>query len=260
MIEKILKAFRITSQGFSVDRVVADPKLNNKFLELCRKAGLHEPALVLNSTLLNARKSRRLSNYRASERTSFPNLEKYRFASEVAVRFLEMKYRVSLDQIICHPDLAKEFDETAARIAPGYTPLQYRWAALNLRKKRLLKPAPVGRLLRPKPRRLGLVSKLNVKKLPSKQGVYVFYTRKEALYVGQARDLRRRISQHLEHSDCKGLAWWFWENGFRKVFLDLYLLSSHADAEKRRALEREVIENLKPRFNLQYAKRRSNNS
>ena len=43
--------------------------------------------------------------------------------------------RSPLDQVICDPDLAQEFDNHAARLAPGYTPLEYRWAALGLRKK-----------------------------------------------------------------------------------------------------------------------------
>ena len=46
-----------------------------------------------------------------------------------------MKGHGTLDDILCDPDLAHQFDEIARSLAPGFTSLQYRWGALTLRKK-----------------------------------------------------------------------------------------------------------------------------
>jgi len=44
---------------------------------------------------------------------------------------LEKRDATTLDRIICDPERAAEFDLIAADIAPGYSSLEYRWAALS---------------------------------------------------------------------------------------------------------------------------------
>ena len=46
--------------------------------------------------------------------------DNYSFASEIAVRFIERRDQVSLDHILCDPDLADQFDNIAASICPGH--------------------------------------------------------------------------------------------------------------------------------------------
>ena len=57
--------------------------------------------------------------------------EQYLFASEIAWRQMIDGGHDSLDSILCDPFLAAQFDELAARWAPGYSPLEYRWAAIE---------------------------------------------------------------------------------------------------------------------------------
>src|SRR5262245_41527575 len=137
MKSQLVAALDAASQGYSPDRVVADPELNAVFLGECARLGLCQSPSELNRALLNLRKRGELSG-RESRRTSFDCEDDYRFSAEMAVRFLERRDGVSLDDIICSPALAAEFDTLAANIFPGLTPLQYRWAALNLRKARKL--------------------------------------------------------------------------------------------------------------------------
>lgn len=143
----ICNAFQAIAQGFSTDRVIADPDLNQPFLRECRERDLTAPDEDLNRCLLNARKANHLSDYKTTKRTSFADSDDYEFASEMAIRFLERRDQTTLDQVLCSPRLAAEFDEIAARICPGYSPLQYRWAALALRKKRRLKPEHMGHVI-----------------------------------------------------------------------------------------------------------------
>jgi hypothetical protein len=185
------RAFDAASDGYSPDRVVADPELDARFLALCRQHGLLQPDAVLNRALLNLRKGGALRGLR-SRRSSFPDEDQYRFASEMAVRFMERRDGVSLDDIIADPELAREFDALAARIVPGHTPLEYRWAALNLRKARRLKPDIVGRLLQPEAVLTFRVADLDVGSIPPRSGLYVLFTKEGVLYVGEAANLNIR--------------------------------------------------------------------
>ena len=145
MIKRIKEAFTEVRDGFSADVVIANPELNSRFLDACRERGLTESARALNQTLLNARKSSGLRGLARSRKLIVRKQDNYSFASEIAVRFIERRDQVSLDHILCDPDLADQFDNIAASICPGYTPLEYRWAALSLRKKHKLRPkSPPG--------------------------------------------------------------------------------------------------------------------
>jgi hypothetical protein len=248
----IRRVFLSVCEGYSADRVVADPVLNAKFQEGCRAAGLRESATALNLQLLNARKSRWLSGLPRSKKTSFPNEDEYRFASEVAARFLENSRGLTVDQVVCDATTAAEFDAIAERIAPGYTPLQYRWAAMNLRKARRLKPESISQVVPAVSADLGQLTALQVDSIPVEQGIYIFYSTAATLYIGEAMNLRRRISKHLDHSDNKGLAHWFWENGFSQVHLEIRVLPGSTSQRVRCALERELIVSRKPLFNVQH--------
>src|SRR5260370_37589550 len=41
----------------------------------------------------------------------------------------------SLDDLLCDPELANKLDSIASSFAPGFSPLQYRWAARTIRKR-----------------------------------------------------------------------------------------------------------------------------
>ncbi len=253
MSNKIVVAFSSICNGYSPDRVVADPSLNCQFLERCKELGIEGEAAWCNKNLLNARKAGFLKGAKCNKRTTFSNAHDYRYASEIAIRHLERKYDVTLDDIICTPFMAKEFDQIAENICPGFTALEYRWAALNLRKSSNLKPELLSHVIRPTGVSFGNVEKLDFTTLPMAQGLYIFYGAKQTLYVGEAQSLRRRIEKHLDHSDNRELARWFWENGFIDVHLELQQLPVDTSTKIRRALESELIASRHPVFNIQRA-------
>ncbi len=254
MDSKIVEVFLSVSQGYSPDRIVADPRLNANFLSECNRAGLALAKNALNKGLLNARKAGHLKGHKTSKRTSFKNEDDYLFAAEIAVRFLEKRDDVTLDDIICDPDQVKEFDKLASSLCPGYSLLQYRWAALNLRKSSKLKPELLSHVVRPVGVRLGPVSELVLSALPRTQGLYIFYGGGATLYVGEAGNLRLRLEKHLDHSDSKALARWFWEHGFSDVNLEIQELPETTTGKVRKALESELITSRHPLFNVQRPK------
>jgi site-specific DNA-methyltransferase (adenine-specific) len=243
-------AFDAACSGYSPDRVLADPELNAVFLRQCRELGLSGSPRELNRALLNLRKQGAMRGLR-SRKSSFPNQDEYRFAADIAARYLERRDGSSLDDIICDPEKAREFDVTASRIAPGFSSLEYRWAALNLRKASRLKPELLGRVVRATVVLNLPVLGLDLSRVPAQSGLYILYSSERTLYIGEAINLNSRIRKHLDHSDNKGLARWLWEQSDAQVHLELHVLPNGTSTRIRRALERELINSRHPLFNVQ---------
>lgn len=250
MLAIIREVFLEVRDGYSADRVVADPELDSRFLSLCRNKGMDSQDEELNRRLLNVRKSGSFSDIKTTRRTSFRNESDYSFASEIAIRFLERRDGVTLDQVICSPPRSLEFDEVADKICPGYTPLQYRWAALNLRKKRKLKPETLSHICSPLDVIISKAGTINSDDIPAKQGLYIFFDSNNVLYVGESLNLRSRLKKHLDHSDNKGLAHWIWDHGDDDLNIEIQVLPANTTTRVRRAMESELIVSRNPLFNI----------
>jgi site-specific DNA-methyltransferase (adenine-specific) len=208
----LIQAFGEIRDGFSADRVVADPELDRRFLRRCRELGLSGTDYELNWALLNARKNGLLSDLPKPKRTTVGETDEFEYASELAVRHLQLKKGVSLDQIICDPDLAGEFDDYAKLLAPGYTPLEYRWVAFGLRKAgRLQRKA--GDLVDPELKKVCSVTRLKASSLPQAAGIYLFMSEDAPVFLGQTDNLRHRIERHMDVSNSCGLPEWLWDKG-----------------------------------------------
>jgi len=249
--DQVVKAFLAVRQHYPSDRVVADPELNQRFLEHCRLLGLSQSPYCLNKCLFNARKAGHLTGTPRSSKTSFANEDEYRFASEMAARFLERKHDTTLDDIICNPEITFEFDMLAARISPGFSPFQYRWAALNIRKAKGFQPELTSRVIEPEEIHTAPINGLDIEQIPKRQGLYLLYQPTHMLYIGETKHLHRRIAKHLEHSDNKGVAHWLWEHGTADLFLEYHVLPLGTSKRVRRVLELELIRSRKPVFNIQ---------
>jgi site-specific DNA-methyltransferase (adenine-specific) len=251
----LAEALQMAGAGYSADRVVVDPELNAQFVAACRKLGLVALIEELNLALLNLRKSGGCA-VPTTQRTSFRSEDEYRFASEVAIRLIERRDQVSVDRILCDPMRAAEFDAIAAGIAPGFSSVEYRWAALNLRKLRRLSPELLARVRPAFEVQTARVDDLNLDAVPRTQGLYFFFNSTAALYVGEAQNLRKRIAKHLDHSDNKGLAQWLWAEGTANLYLEWHALESSISTRVRKALEAELISSRQPIFNVQCVTKR----
>lgn len=246
---EIVQAFERASQGFSPDRVVADPDLNRAYLYECNRLGLNQDPPTLNRTLLNLRKRGGLRGL-GSRRTVVKYRPDYHFAAEIAARYLERQKEITLDQIICDPALADEFDEIAKSIAPGGASLEYRWAALSLRKRQMLQPELLSRISPPLDVLRFKVLGLSLEMVPRSPGLYLFHSDHATLYIGECDNLQNRIRKHLDHSDNKKLAHWMWEFGEDSLHVELQILDRSITQRVRRALELELIRSRVPIFNI----------
>jgi len=213
-IEKIMRAFLEVRDAYSADKVIADPELDRKFLRRCRELGLGGTDFDLNWKLMNARKASKLSGLSDLIKTRKYSvgkvIDEFEYASELAVRYMQQSKNTSLDQIICDPELAEEFDNYAALLAPDFSPLQYRWAALGLRKAgRLGKKAEhIGELPELEP--FGRVSGLELGKIPEVGGLYLFSSSDKPVFASQTDNLRHRLERHIKVSGS-GLPSWLWD-------------------------------------------------
>ncbi len=198
-LQNVVEAFRLTHAGYSADRIVADPDLNAAFVDLCAKAGLAGGPRTWNMLLFRLRKAGKLAHIETTQRTdvSWEDCDAYLFASEIALqRMLDDERAKSLDEILCDPILAAEFDAAAHRFAPGFAPLEYRWAALKLRKQ--AKVARTRGSILAAPSRMGKavpLDEFDAQAVAEKPGVYVLRQgRSRRLYVGESLNLRQRIA------------------------------------------------------------------
>jgi len=197
----IVAAFRATHDGHSVDRLLADPDLNDVFCKACKKGGVPGNPVLWNRSLMRIRKSGKLPRVTKRDRTlKFQEMDPYTHGAEIAVHHMAVEAgKAALDEILCDPRLARMFDDVASHYAPGYSSLQYRWAALAIRKR----AASSKKLAAKKyadwldeqtalPPGQPLTADFSEFALP---GVYIVSGPEEALYVGETLDIQARIEQ-----------------------------------------------------------------
>ncbi len=244
----LIQAFAEVRDGFSADRVVADPLLDKKFLRRCRELGLPGTDYDLNWSLLNARKNGLMSDLPKTKRYTVRETDEFDYASELAVRHIQILRAVSLDQVICDPDLAQEFDKHAAALAPGFSPLEYRWVALGLRKAGKL---PRGKAVGAEPPGLAHISsvmELKPSSLPQAGGLYLFSSANSPIFLSQTDNLRHRIERHMDFSNSLGLPDWLWDRGP----LELSIAEMPGVLRtSRESLEMALVRKLHPILNFQ---------
>lgn len=91
---------------------------------------------------------------------------------------------------------------------------------------------------------------LGLEELPTRPGLYLFVESTQALYVGECKNLRKRLGKHLDHSDNKGLAHWLWQHRHADLHVEYHVLPVKITARVRKALEAELIRSRKPIFNI----------
>ena len=242
----LVDAYRQSYEQYSLDRVVADPELNAKFAEVCRELSLPGEPRTWNQQLFSLRKAGELAHLPAVRRTEFSweACEPYLFASEIAWRQMIDAGHESLDTILCDPALASQFDAIARRWAPGFSPLEYRWAALKLRKN--------AKVVRSRARavtdaHLGEAVVLDGSaggQLPDLPGVYVVLTSGEqTLYAGEASNLRKRLLDQFGPSTRE--LWKAWAGPLSARFV-----GTECPYSTRLAYQRRLVMRHEPLLNL----------
>jgi hypothetical protein len=249
----LLEAFAATCDGYSADRVIADPELSQLFADKCRTIGLPGGERDWNHLLFHLRKSGKLAEIKTTRRTELPweEFDKLSFASEIALRQMIDAGADSLDDILCDPQLSQQFDAIAERFALGSKPVWYRLAALKLRKE-----AKNART-RAQTLKIGRLSKalalreLTTDDLPEAGGIFVVQSGREQLFVGESLNLRERVRASFRSS---ALSAWETLAPQKKSSLSFSYCRTDGDIRDLLGYQSKFVDKLKPRYNFELSR------
>lgn len=252
----ILRAFENVCRGYSLDRVIADPVFNENFQEECDRLEVGGNHLERNRYMFRLRKAGHLkrAGIETGQRTdiSWNEITPFIFASEIAWRKIVDRYELSLDEVLCDRRIAEQFDAIAAQFAPGFTPFEYRWAALKLRKEgtnaRVRAQNFEKALNVPKLRSAIPLAELDFERIPAAPGVYGIAiphsksrepvaAKPKFLYVGEAAQLRERLHRHFETDHQRSL-WQAGQSDAQVYFESVPTIEDHRLARQSLLLKR----------------------
>lgn len=250
----IAQAYLEVRNGYSIDRVVADPDVDRRFLRRCREFGLTGIDFDLNWKLFNGRKNKFFSDLPKTKNYTASRKDEFEFSSEMAIRYVQEHVRthesrdISLDKIICDPELAAEFDKIAFKLAPGFSPLDYRWVALGVRKAAGRYSSKAETVKVPDFDFLGPTSSVKASRIPTDQGMYFFRCEDEPLFIGETDNLRHRIEKHLDSGGTSGIPDWLYDSRAKTISLGI-VPTPEVTPTGRKIIELGAIQTFHPFFN-----------
>lgn len=243
----LIEAFVRARDGFSADRVVIDPDLNRSFAKHCAQVGIAGDVRAWNQALFQLRKDGKLAHLPTTRRTeiSWADCDSFLFASEIAWKQMLDEEYSSLDEILCDPVAAAEFDAKAAAFAPGVESLKFRLGALKLRKaaktaRTQSQNLKFGRLAPPLS-----VDASDWTKVPTAAGAYLIVDANDerALYAGEALNLHDRFRKQFSAKSRKSLKAW-------APCLSLRYFTVDPDASLLLAYQSLFVRKYEPQYNL----------
>jgi predicted GIY-YIG superfamily endonuclease len=250
----VAAAFQEAADGYSVDEVLIHDQRRRSFLADVFQRLPDTEEKEANLTLLRLRKTGKLQPTTFRRGTAAD--DDVRPAAEIAARMVSDQHGVTTDDMIADPLLREQLLLEAQNVFPDSESYDVLKHILGLRKARMLQPELVLRVADWK-REIDVWSAewlaTNLESVPSLPGVYLFRNADGYLYIGEAVDLRRRLSQHLSTSDPGALASYLRQHGSGGMTIEVHSFSKESPAARlrmRRAYESELIRSRKPKLNV----------
>ncbi len=202
---QIIDAFKHVHRGCSIERVLIDPVLNLEFQTACDYANILGTPCERNETLLDLQREGELHKEQIDVTNitvfDWAKIDAWVHASEIAWQQMNLLYQRSLEELFCNPTLAAQFDSIAARFAPGRSSLEYRYAAIKLRKEYLVRGqnfhAGLEQVTPLFSQPIVEIDKLSASNLPSSSGIYCVRSLQfdqPIIYLSETSNLRRALS------------------------------------------------------------------
>lgn len=135
----IAEVFERIRSGLSVDAFLADPKLSRDLAAGVRASGVRASQFQIAMRLFALRKQASDLISKTSRQTRTRDLlSKYGPGTEAAMLRTTARFGASVDDMVAHPQVGREFVRLAKKISPGGTAKEYRLSALQIRKSRNL--------------------------------------------------------------------------------------------------------------------------
>ncbi len=208
----VIEAYQLAGRGYSSDFVLCDPETNAEFVDKCLTQGIGGNATVWNHYLLHLRKAGKLPrSTKRLDRVSPHSMNRFGFASEVAWRLLAIDYRKTLDELLCSPEFASEFDRLAREFAPvgeQISSLDFRRAAISIRKRATkARSAATEQFAEWMDRRKNL-ERIDIHgslTALERAGVVILCTDDIGFYAGDSTNMRERVEEAMSNPNWENL-------------------------------------------------------
>lgn len=251
----LANAYAIAHDGYSSDELMIRDDLREHFFSALSagKPKLDDMArrdLMLR--LLRLRKTGKLKI--KSTRRGRPVDESWRPIAEITARAVMDRHEVTTDQMLADPALLRELHDEASRLTDVVDDYAIRKSILALRKVRRLRPELVLRVA-DWDRQIKTIPLADLADavIPVNPGVYLFGSEEGYLYIGEASNLAKRLSDHLAGSHNAALAKRIASDDTQNVVVELHVFGKTSPAKKasvRQAYESELIRSRHPKYNL----------
>ncbi|WP_404306204.1 DNA-methyltransferase [Neorhodopirellula lusitana] len=205
----VIAAYEKAGSGYPAEYIMCDMDLNKEFIAECRERGVTGSAFIWNRYLFHLRKQGKLTkSTQQPPRIGSAEINRYGYASEVAWRLLAIDYQKTLDDILCSPEFASEFDRLAALYGPtDVTPIEYRRAALSIRKRtkpaRELAVEKFSKWMKKKIRPIAIDDFQNAEfEVP---GVFVLCHEEASIFAGESENMREQIALMMDNPSWQEL-------------------------------------------------------
>ncbi|HLL88508.1 MAG TPA: hypothetical protein VK324_04340 [Tepidisphaeraceae bacterium] len=258
----IADAFEEVREGFEPDRVLVDPTLSKKFIAACRKRGVKAPEWLINKRLQNFRKS---SSYgiklKRTTRDAELDPEPFFYAAELGFVQLSYSRRASVDDVITNPKVGEEFVALCKEIEPTGRAIDFKWAALRLRKMRSFSKPKVEKLLAVDAPQIeerldlvGTLDRVSLSDVPAEKGLFSLVEqnrRQKYLYVGATQiSLRDAFEPFRSARPFMALAGPFWQPRLSEITLSVAVMKKRLFGASARDLSLRLIEERHPLYNI----------
>jgi site-specific DNA-methyltransferase (adenine-specific) len=210
--QAVIEAYQTAGEGYPVDFVLCNPPTNAAFVDRCLKRGIGGNATVWNQYLLRLRKSGKLpSSTKKPASITAKEMDRFGFASEVAWRLIAIDYQKTLDEILCAPEFANEFDRLAGEFGPvdqQISSYDFRRAAVSIRKRtKAAKRSAAERFGQWMKRSTGFKKVDIAGPLANldQPGVAMICGEGIVFYAGETRNMRLRVEELMSNPNWKGL-------------------------------------------------------
>lgn len=208
----VIKAYKVAGRGYPSEHILCDPEINAEFVDRCLQQGIGGNATVWNTYMLYLRKAGKLPHStKKPSRITPDEMNRFGFASEVAWRLLAIDYRKTLDEILCSPEFASEFDRLASEFGPmqeDVKPVDFRRAVISIRKRtksaRKSAAEKFGEWMKRSKRLKRVDIQGSLSKLDS-PGVAILCTDDIGFYASETRNMRQRVDELMSNPNWSGL-------------------------------------------------------
>lgn len=260
----IAAAFERVRRGFEVDRVLVDPQLYKEFMTAVRASGVKSPEPAINRRLQAFRKSPRYGvKLSATTQKAGLDPEAFFYAAEFGYVQLTYRRRINVDDIVTDPQVGDEFVAVCQQIEPKGQAIDFKWAALQLRKMRSFSQTRLKRFrvldvpeIEKTLKLVGTLDEISLQDVPMETGVFCLSESSDTekyLYIGATSHLplRNVVEPFRSAKPFTALAGPFWQPKLADIAIRVSPMKSRGlFGASPRDLSLRLIEERHPLFNM----------